>query len=88
MSEVSLIEDMKLVVVNFFGNRVYKCYEIFSVKYDLRCKNSSNNRSKKDNKIRGEKDNKIRGEISSSSKFFLKIIKKINIREMKIITMQ
>ena len=25
MSEVSLIEEVKLVVVNFFGNRVYKC---------------------------------------------------------------
>ena len=45
---------MKLVVVNFFRNSVYKCDEIFSVKYDLRCKNSSNNRSKKDNKIRSE----------------------------------
>ena len=52
---------------NFFGNRVYKCDEIFSVKYDLRCKNSSNKRNEKDNKIRGE---------NSSSKFFWKLLKR------------
>ena len=57
--KIIIMWEMKIYLVIFFWNRVYKCDEIFSVKYDLRCKNSSNNRSKKDNKIRGENsDNK------------------------------
>ena len=61
MMKIIIMLDIKIHIVIFFGNRVYKCDEIFSVKCDLRCKNSSNNRSKKDNKIRSE---------NSSSKFF------------------